>query len=103
MTKSRIILPAVAVLVVVAIAAVAGPLARWTPQPSSGTAPPESDAARVLVYPTGGPEADAAWSEISATLARHGCQLEVHRRAQADGTERTVIIIQAVQHVISMP
>ncbi len=64
------------------------------------TVPPQADAAHVLVYPAGGPEADAAMVEINLSLANHGCQLEVHRRAQADGTERTVIIVQRVERAL---
>ena len=70
----------------------------WT-----GTQPPDADAAHVLVYASGAPEAALAAAEISDALARHGCQLEVHQRAQADGTWRTVVIVQTVTRVIAMP
>ena len=70
----------------------------WT-----GTRPPDADAAHVLVYASGGPEADLAAAEISQSLLRHGCQLEVHQRAQADGTWRTVVIVQTVERLVAMP
>ena len=70
----------------------------WT-----GTQPPDADGAHVLVYASGGPEADLAAAEISQSLIRHGCQLEVHQRAQADGTWRTVVIVQTVARFVAMP
>lgn len=41
-----------------------------------------------------------AMVEINTSLFVHGCQLEVHRRAQADGTERTVIVVQRVERAL---
>ena len=100
MKKPRITLIVLALLAVVTLAASGQTVRRHLP---ADTMPPQADAAHILVYPAGGPEADAAWTEINQTLAVHGCQLEVHRRAQADGTERTVVIVQAVTRTISMP
>ncbi len=100
MRTHRITLFAAAVVAVVALVASAQTV---RPRLTIGTMPPEADAARILVYPAGGAEADAAMAEITATLAAHGCQLEVHRRAQADCSERTVIVVQSVQRVAAMP
>ena len=105
--SKRILIP-VAVLIVIAGWCYGQTVRRHLPtatQPSvwTGTRPPDADAARVLVYASGGSEADLAAAEISQSLIRHGCQIEVHQRAQADGTWRTVVIVQAVERVIAMP
>ena len=98
---SKRILIVLAVLIAVAGWCYGQSVRRHLPR---ATQPPDAEAARVLVYASGGPEADLAAAEISQSLIQHGCQLEVHQRAQADGTWRTVVIVQAVTtHVAPLP